>query len=395
MDKYINILPLTSSDMILMDGYLWYSATSFNGLCCADIITGETKIIGTFLGEEPQKKCLHGCMGYYEGKLIFAPNFSNGIDIYDIKSGKFDRIALPDKIVKMYSRHSKTCAIQQLENRFIMLGVYMPLIIYYNALTGGVEYIYNIGEKLYGELYKREVNVFRRTTCRVGRHMYALCAQSGDIIEIDMLNNGKYEMHQVKNKTFDTICHDGDSFWLSAYNNIYKVKDGKVKKVVSVEADYKFSFCKVIGEYIYYMSFEKPELIAIQRNNYNVKKLVLPDKEEVLQINAGRMCSIYNGICKETYVDRGIVFGNKSNTIFFIEDGRIEKTNTLFLKEYDAELVNIIRQFLQESMDSEIAYEGNLNFWLCYLLGAEDGCNKGRTRYEYDGERIYREIVKI
>ena len=75
-------LPLTSGGMVSVNGYMWFSATCFNGLCRLDPQTGETVLIGCFPDEEWDAVYLHSQVGYYGNKLVFAPNRSKCVDVY-------------------------------------------------------------------------------------------------------------------------------------------------------------------------------------------------------------------------------------------------------------------------------------------------------------------------
>lgn len=392
----VNMLAMTPFDMISVDGYMWFSAVGFNGLCRLNPKSGETVIMGCFLEEKWNAEFLHSQVKSYQKKLVFAPNRSGGIDIYDVEKRKFERVELPR--VNMHNNATKIYAMHQSGNKFILFGLFMPSILFFDVLSGKIEYMQDMYERLYGSVYASTLPVFRKSSCQVGNSVYVLCAQSSAILQINILDRS-YMFGNQDGLRFDTICYDGDFFWLSSQNDIYLMKNWKFKKIISVDKKYRFSISKCIGNYIYYIPTQPDDqetIIVIDKNNSSaVVELSAECDEDILRADDGAN-KVFNGICMDNRESAVLICG-KSNKIFFAKNGKIEKNIHFFLESGIREMPELkekIREALFTLSGFKSQMEKNVRLGLAYLLLAEENTDRKKNEQACVGYKIYQELLK-
>lgn len=384
-------LPLTSGGMVLVKDYMWFSATCFNGLCRLDPQTGETVLMGCFPDEKWDAIYLHSQVGYYGNKLVFAPNRSKCIDVYDIEQNQFERILLPHSRMEMWSSDAtKTYAMQQWKHRFVFCGLFLPIVIYFDTMSGEINFVQNMYERLYGALYDRKFPLFRKSSCSVRENAYVLCAQSNHIMRINMADDF-YELFQTPFK-FDTICYDGEFFWVSIGNELYIVKDFKLNKIISFDGEDNFVLGRCEGNYIYYISNQRDEITVVNKNYpYMVTKVPIKLKQDLFWVDDGSI-RIFGGTYKAGQEEIALLC-DKSSTIFFLKDGKVRRKISPFLKQGTPELIEMSKEILLKWDEFDNVHENNLRLWLCRVSICDGNSNLKKAYKTCVGDRIYQAVT--
>lgn len=391
-NRIINLLPISPLDMVSVNDDMWFSATGFNGLCRFNSQSGETEFVGCFLEEDTDRMYLHSQVGCFQNILIFSPNFSNGIDIYDIEKKEFDRIPIPEEIYRGYGKNNtKTFAMQQIKNKFIIFGFFCPVIFFVDSQTRELKIVQNMHEKLYGSLYDRSKPVFKRSSCLVGEKVFILCAQSMGILEVNLLSQ-LYTYIETEIQ-YDTICHDGLSFWLSAKNKLYKMQNYEYENVFTVEGNMQFILSRFYNNCIYYFSHNEDKVIVFNNRNSagSIEKLGLEFDDNIIEIDDGCNKLSYNDICKSAQGEL-ILICNKSNTFGIVRQGKVEKKQLLFQIEIP-QLEEIINKFIVKEKISLKLYEKNINLWIAYLLSCKNKACDCSKKEICIGEQIHHAIT--
>lgn len=390
----VSTLAMTPFDMAAVNGYLWFSAVGFNGLCCVHPQTGETKFLGSFPEEEKDKTFLHSQVCYCDGKLVFSPNFSKGIDIYDIEAKRFERIELPADIVSNYGgEHTKTYAMHQTGHKFVLLGFFQPIIIFFDLLTRKVNIEQNMYEKLYGSVYNRNLPVFKKSSCLAEGCTFGLCAQSNQLIIVDMAL-GTYELWNGIEKQFDTISYDGEYFWLSSDNDIFRMKNYVIEKIISLETTYKFVLSKCIGNYIYFIANDKEEIVIVDKKEVAAfPKLLKKRSKDIIPADDGGM-RVYNGIL-ESENHEAVIICEYSNTIFFMKNGQVDRTVDFIFEKSIPELELVAVESLMKWGNAGNLYEENLKLWLWYISALDSKMDENKSNLVCTGVNIYQDINEV
>ena len=79
-------------------GKYWTFSYQFNALCTLDMETGKVDIVSSVPGAKLRQDYLVSSVYNYDGKLILSPDHLDAVAEYDIETGKFHYIKLPDAL---------------------------------------------------------------------------------------------------------------------------------------------------------------------------------------------------------------------------------------------------------------------------------------------------------
>ena len=108
------------------NGKAWTFAIKLNALCNLDMETGKLNVVASIPGYEKQCRWLVNSLYRYHEKLILSPNCIDAIVEYDIETGKFAFIKLPNALPSA----NLGVIISYGEDFFILPGKYPALIQY-------------------------------------------------------------------------------------------------------------------------------------------------------------------------------------------------------------------------------------------------------------------------
>ena len=117
-------------------GKYWTFSYQFNALCTLDMDTGKLHIIDAIPGYQKNQGALVSNVYSYQGKLILSPNCMDSIVEYDVETGKFCFIKLPNAFPS-----GNMGSIYPFGEDFIIMPVKYPAIVQYS--TQKKQYIYH------------------------------------------------------------------------------------------------------------------------------------------------------------------------------------------------------------------------------------------------------------
>jgi len=109
-------------------GKYWTFSYQFNALCTLDMETGKVDIVNSIPRAKLKQDYLVSSVYNYNGKLIIAPDHMDAIAEYDIETGKFDFIKLPDAL-----SWANMGGVIPLEDGFLMLPARYHAVIQYSS----------------------------------------------------------------------------------------------------------------------------------------------------------------------------------------------------------------------------------------------------------------------
>lgn len=216
MGKY----KLWMSDIAFNGEEIFFSAGQFNGLFKVNLRDGKADFIASFPKESRLQARLHSVAIKYKDEIIFLPDLSNYITIYNIRNNDFDNIEYP---IKNRNEMMQYCP-KIVSGILIGSCVYAfsakdPCIICYDFEAKRLK-VYNewFEEfKMYG--YRENTSFFCRDICQIGNSIFARTYQNNVIVEYN-IKSEKITFHHVENQTSVVLCSDIDKVWLLEENGI-------------------------------------------------------------------------------------------------------------------------------------------------------------------------------
>ena len=118
------------------NGKNWTFSYQFNALCTLDMETGKVHIVDFIPGQKKNQTWLVSNVYHYHGKLILSPNCMDSIVEYDVTTGKFRFIKLPNAL-----SWGNMGSIMPFGEDFIILPSRYPAVIQYSMKKN--KYVYH------------------------------------------------------------------------------------------------------------------------------------------------------------------------------------------------------------------------------------------------------------
>lgn len=200
-------------------GKIWVSNWRFNGLF--SIENNRVVYEGRFAGHPDSLAGIHSYVKVHGDKLFFFPQKSNVIDIYDIKSKRF-QTAFIDEWASF-----KNCAVigvEECEEGFWIVPRYGKLPAVKLSYDGFItESIPIQSEKQLG-LYDNDT-ILAISVCVVNKQIFIPVFHTSKIIQLD-LKNGEESVYDLNREYhFHCIAKDENGFWISSAENVLYCDD--------------------------------------------------------------------------------------------------------------------------------------------------------------------------
>lgn len=284
------------SDNWCIDGNkAWCIDAERNILYCINLQLKEFE----FMKEIPEKNAdtfrMHPNCIKYKDFVFCIPNIGDSIWIYQVKISQFRQI-------KVHNPKSVRIGIVD----FWQFGEKMY------AVSNGLKQVFEINlekqriDNRY-DLYNI-ADTWITKSVMVGKVIYSVCAAASEIylFDIETKDTLKYYIRNIKGG-FETICFDGQNFWLSGCRKeIYVWNEGK--DTVTILNDFPAQFgkyniqssekefldCKtvefeqyimffqsvVIGQYIWFVPRLMNKLIYVDKNSFEIFAFEIEDEDE-------------------------------------------------------------------------------------------------------------------
>ena len=204
----------------------WFAALTFNALFKMDKQSWKTEYMGSFEGEATYAWRLYNGVCAFGGRLYFAPFAAEAVGVYDIESGRFERIELPDfdKTIRTkvkYDPLGKTHGVIEANGRLFFSLVSFPGILILDPSEHRWEIVDGWIEPLNELIFDAETAYFTKAVFDNKRNcLFFACVTANAAAELD-LNTHVTTVHKLgdqKNGYGDIIDVDG-AFWLLSRQN--------------------------------------------------------------------------------------------------------------------------------------------------------------------------------
>lgn len=202
-------------DALVDDGrYLWFPSAEYNALYKYDKNSNSTEYIGSFKGEKDFAFRLYSDIYQVGQKFYFSPSYAKEIGVYNREKGVFDSIPL------QYSRndcHLYFSSIKEYGDFLYMVSTTdVPVILELEKKTHKITYYdhWYMDKAASGKLIANEILLKDGV-------LYIPFNQSNTIMKFDLrLKSFSYFKIGMGTGGFNTICYDGNVFWLTSRDSV-------------------------------------------------------------------------------------------------------------------------------------------------------------------------------
>lgn len=204
------------------EGKLYCLARDFNLVFSIDPQDGTIELLDVVPEGDILTPYLCGAMNAWGGKLIFTPNITKKIWLYDLTTKHWGGVA-----IKEYEHWGPGGIYQTYvyENKLFLIGGSYPAIICFDPENSSCDYI----EEPYKEIMARQPDVdhhyFRPHGVRSENTLYLASCLDNFVLKFDM-ETRKHQWIKVgeDGHRYSGIAWDGRHFWLSPFKNADLVK---------------------------------------------------------------------------------------------------------------------------------------------------------------------------
>ena len=279
------IMRITTEDVVKVEENYIFVAWEINAICMVDFNDKKIKVIDKIPDERPEieRACSKICV--IEEKIFFIPMNSENINVYNIKTGNWNKIQINNGLIKF-----KFMQAILFERELYLIGCFYPSIICLNIDTYEIKYIDLPYNQFISIQKQKMLNYFRVDCAVVDSKLYLASCLENKILKYD-LKTGEWEWISVGNKgnRYVGICWDGKLFCLAPFNGNYIFSwDGKgkfEKYTIDNEDIPNFRFIGVVligkkvffpakmGKYSYRVDVENFKIERIEESYYFYKNI--------------------------------------------------------------------------------------------------------------------------
>ncbi len=201
--------------------YMWFTSMISNGLFYMDKKTFETKLAGFFPNEVMRLNRQYFFAIEVDSKLFFSPMAADSIAIYEVETGLFKTIYIPEPLTKRkveYNPSLKFVQIFHKEKYLFFTPHTYPGILRYNMENGNIDVIDDWIEDIEPYITKENKSYFSRGLIN-GDVLYLACTGANAIFEFNLTTYvHRIYCFQNNNSGYNGICSDGNDLWLAPLN---------------------------------------------------------------------------------------------------------------------------------------------------------------------------------
>lgn len=371
-------------DCIWEKNKIIYAASNCNAICETDIKTGDTTVVN--MPTEKKNWLTSGGIYKWENYFLIL-NTWTALELFNLKSKKWSYITL-DGGKKNWINFRGNSVFEY--NGYLYVFQYSLVVVKVCVDKGNAEYLF------YPEIKPDDDT--RGEIVIIENIIYIPLKHSNVIYKFD-LRTEQWEvlMPNIKLKGIDTLCFDGNLFWMTGIGKMicswdernnkgacYEDFPEKFKKLFDRKGEDGFWFISsvIYDNSIYFIPGDSNMVIEFNIKNYKANELFIEDEwEDEADTRKGRFSAIkYMGAKKKE--NTLMLLSNKNKNLIFInlDTKKISKVELNYCKRSD-----ICKLLLTGSILSE--KEINLNKWLGYLDNSEWQC--GGNERKNIGKEIY------
>lgn len=271
-------------DWIWEDREIIYPLANYNALCKTDIATGRTTIMSR--ADEENIPLLFSGIYKWESYLLLSGSAAKRkLTLYNLCSDEWSYISV-DEDKKNWLNFREEDVFEQGDSIYIIS--YFLIIFKVNIEKNSVEYLFYPDMKPEGDV--------RSEVVRVNNIIYIPMRHNNKIYKFD-LETEQIEIIAVNTelKGIDTLCFDGERFWMTGTEKMICSWDEKsnscisycnfphnFKKFHGIEGEDGYWFCRsgVYEKKIYFIPCYANMLLELDTNTYNMEEIFIPDEEE-------------------------------------------------------------------------------------------------------------------
>lgn len=342
----------------LVDGYVWNSMLTFNGLMKMNIRTGELSFVGCF-PEEDATYQLHLLICEYCEKLVFVPWNTNNIAIYDISAHEFRRIAMKEY---GYPKAGRFWVAAQADEKLYMASENAKEIVEFDMQKEMIENIH-----VFSGI--EEYNPSSRTSwiVKTKHDIWKICGESETSWKFNMMQR-KFERISFCYCGISVlaVCGSNDAIWIldeklvlyrftldGVFDKEYSLSEIIQKNIKMEKRETLELMCSQGNDNIFLVRYDKSEIVKIPLKNNTIeigecqnipyKKADLSLGDQLIMSESGKL------ICFEGDIQREIVI-QKSERL--IED-ILKVKNKRLIEGGCIELDDFIQCILQRDITSQ------------------------------------------
>lgn len=374
--------PLYFQDCIRIDEDIWFASGDYNGLYRYQLKEKKLERTATFPHEPFGLEGLFLKMCQYEKKLLFIPQHSKRLYIFDIENMIITDFSIPQLVDNIEPPYFFEAVVYG--DHLYMMGAKYPGILKFNLKNGLFEIIDQWIKKLQNEIHLDIKGIYLGMKGVIeGSRFFVPCYQSNRVLEFDMLTE-QCCFHKVGNDAnrYARLIKSGDIFilvthdWTETGHVIYwNYADDCCNEI---QFDMKPYVDREIVEYlgdIWIFSFISNEICRIE-NSEKIRYYTVPDtkKTEIVFVRPTE-----KGLFFSDYVTRSWYNINSIKKVEKVDSWMKECVNLYELEE----------MLFAEEMPDKILKESN-SYTLEYFIKKVDVKDTLRVKEEMGvGKDIY------
>ncbi len=338
---------------------LWFCDSENNTYSFLDLNTGKCGI-DIFLSTEHNEKewRQYGAVAEYGNKLVFAPENTNAILIYDKDISQMEFLLLDEKRLRCHEGIYRFCGITIWEHFAYFIPCNCTVIVRVDLETMKLKYI----DQWYRES-KADASqwTFCRFECRVNELCFLPFTFLNKVLCFN-LKTEKYQIYEIKSVAggFSSIHYDGQFFWLAALFKpiIYRwsFSNGTIKEYVidMGEKAINGGFLRILSQdnKLILVPLEENFIIYFHKENETWEKaLDLPEGE--YQIGVDRYFSVID-ICGDNML-AGFSPARKCVMKIYLGTGEIVEYPALYGEEDSVKI-----------KEKNYQWQRNKNYGICF-----------------------------
>lgn len=205
---------LWMNDIVFDEESIIFASGQFNGLFRVGIYGGEAELINFFPNDPKLQSRLYGDAFKYKDEILFLPDLSDYITLYNITQKNFTCMKFPvedENPAKQY--WPKIVGGILVDSCVYAFGAKYPCVVCYNFETKQLKIYDERIEHFEMNGYKAETVFFSRDICRVENSIFVRSYTSDVIVEFDTITK-KFDFHRVENQSLSNSCDVAERIWL-------------------------------------------------------------------------------------------------------------------------------------------------------------------------------------
>lgn len=376
---------LRNFGFVEINGKIYFSNLFFNGLVELDIKTGRIDAIYQFPNYGRRICWLYSKVVQVGEVLVFAPDWSEQIALFDTNTHKFQTINLDKNLVgerKPYFR-----CVYFYKGYLYMFPSKAKCILRYDLDRKEIRYL---GRDIFEQ--NDDENYLRQQYEVINGKLFMPFTDRSNILSFD-LETENIEVLRLENETgWSTINYIDETIWMSSWRNneIYKwdLKTQEVSKFNKFPrelktGEYKFAFSCVLENKIFYFPVDGNMIVAFDRL-LDATECAIKNK-----MNVGEPITTYN-VCNSNGRIFIVLAGIEEICECYLEQGNLRKCNYI---KYDCEFNNkIIDKYLLLGMSGRKVEQNHedLNDFIGVISISEDKSKSSLEKHKASvGKKIY------